>query len=1007
MSTIAPSSAADSTFVLTLLGGFQLARHDGTVLLAPSKPLALLAYLVCSRHRRASRAAVADLLWGDSADSQRRASLRQALFTLRTVLGTHLVISDGEWLEASAALGTDVDRFLGALETKQYATAVAAYGGDFVPSFAAPGAAEFERWTDLERLRLRGAFLAASVQHLQDVTAQGDTIRALALTQRLVELVPHDDDMWRRRFDALSLAGEVGQMMLEIASWRATRAVEGTSLHPSLERHVAQLVGTRGRSAAGTDPVRAPDVIPAEPEFQGRTDAFSALLAAWAAASSSAPQRFLVVGAPGMGKSRLLGELTRRVAQRRVQLVRITARQRERDDAFAFLADLVAQLVELPGAAGMAPSSAAVLAALVPRIAEEFSVTVEAASGLSSDLLLRRLRALGDLLAAVSEENPLIVLLDDVHWADDASIKVIDQAMQRVTHAAVLLVAASRRDIPELGCGDSGIVLRPLDRSEVQALITSIADLSLEETTEGMVDRIHAAAHGSPFAVLQLLRAAVACDALRITDRTWVVVSDRALLDICHEARTSVGRLRELSPAAREVLCLLVVADAPVEEPLLLALLEGEVSHSTTWLAELEREGLAVRDAGRRWVIAHALIADDLRVMLSPDERQRSARRLGEALLLAAREFPALRRAVRLLLDGGSLNTAVQGAVRWYVAQDTELFTPQEFVEALQGTGLQTEFEHRVGRRLRWRRNWWRQPAVVAAFSVVASVAVMAWYLGRPARLVLTGTLDPASVLDAEVPFEVPLTIEVHNRLGWRIQLRDGDTVRIETDRQAPALRGRTTAVLQGGTAQFDSLYPPPYKTRAVLRVVLPGVPPLVLPVQPKIDDVRVVDFLLNGRQRRDTADVVQVYPGDSITGSIRLRYTTQARMLLYVLAQTSTWRVPQEDTTTVRSLLAGVSDARVSIPIALKSPDREGEYWILFTQSAEPAAVWLLSGTNWRCQQPRWGDGNELAAQSAERLATGVRRGQISLPFDYCEAGLTRQERMLPLAGVRVIVKR
>jgi hypothetical protein len=73
----------------------------------------------------------------------------------------------------------------------------------------------------------------------------------------------------------------------------------------------------------------------------------------------------------------------------------------------------------------------------------------------------------------------------------------------------------------------------------------------------------------------------------------------------------------------------------------------------------------------------------------------------------------------------------------------------------------------------------------------------------------------------------------------------------------------------------------------------------------------------------------VNVHPGDSITGSVRLRYTTIGRGLLYVLAQTSTWREPREDTTTVRSLLAGVVDARLSVPLALRAPDREGDFWL------------------------------------------------------------------------------
>lgn len=1006
MSPQNPPSTAERPPIVTLLGDFQLAGSDGSGLLPPGKPLAVLAYLLCSRNRRASRSVVADLLWGDSTESQRRASLRQALFTLRNAVGSDAVVSDGEWLEVGAGFAVDVDAFLLAIESRQYGSAVAAYTGDFIPNFASPGAAEFERWADTERLRLRGAFLAAAVQHLRDLIAKGDTARALPLTLRLVELSPDDDEMWRRRFDVLSLAGEGGQMLLEVASLRATRIEEGLALAPSLERHIGQLVGSLARHAATTTDDPEPGSIPAVPEFQGRTDAFTALLAAWAAASAGVPQRFLVVGAPGMGKSRLLRELTRRVTQKRVQVVLVSAQQRERDDAFALLADLVSQLVTLPGAAGMAPSSAAVLAALVPRIAEEFSVAPETATTGSADLLLRRLRALADLIGAVAEENPLLLLLDDVHWADAASIKVIDHALQRVKRASLLLVATSRHDAPDLGFGESGIVLRPLDHNEVQSLIASIAEVPGDARARVLFEGMHTAAHGSPFEVLQLLRAAVGSGALRISDRAWIVANEDLLREICQEARTPLARLRDVSDDQREVLSLLAALDAPMDESLLLALLDG-TSASTVTLGDLEREGLAIRDAQRRWSIAHALIADDVRALLTPAQQQRSAKRLGTALLTAAREFPALRRAVRLLLEGSDVHAAIDGVVRWYVAQGAAAPDVEELIMALRGTRQHVEFELELRRRLRWRRAWWRQPAFVAVASVVFTLAIITWYLMAPVRLVLTSEIDPSAMVDETVPLEIPPRVEVQNRLGWVSRVRDGDTVHIVTDDSLAQMRGRTLAVIHDGVAEFDSLYPTRVNTRSSIRVQLDGLAPLKLPAPPSHDELRVVEFRLNGQLVRDSMGTVRVQPGDSIVGNVRLRYTTRARSLLYVLAQTTSWGVPRTDTLTVRSLLAGVVGARASVPMALVAPQREGTYWILFAQNAEPAAVWLLSGTNWRCQQPRWDDGNDIAAQPEPLLAASVARGEIPLLFDYCDATQYRELRPIALAGIRVEVRR
>jgi two-component SAPR family response regulator len=61
----------------------------------------------------------------------------------------------------AAAVEADRDEFLSAIERQQFAHAISLYRGDFFPDFAQPGAREFELWAELERQRLRSAFLRA------------------------------------------------------------------------------------------------------------------------------------------------------------------------------------------------------------------------------------------------------------------------------------------------------------------------------------------------------------------------------------------------------------------------------------------------------------------------------------------------------------------------------------------------------------------------------------------------------------------------------------------------------------------------------------------------------------------------------------------------------------------------------------------------------------------------------------------------------------------------------
>ena len=344
----------------------------------------------------------------------------------------------------------------------------------------------------------------------------------------------------------------------------------------------------------------------------------------------------------------------------------------------------------------------------------------------------------------------------------------------------------------------------------------------------------------------------------------------------------------------------------------------------------------------------------------------------------------------------------------WYTSQVPAPLTPQQFVDVTLGALDVPELRARILRRLNRKRAWWRHPTFVSAASVFVTGLLVAWYLLQPSQLVLISAIDPSMLHDDAVPFEVPIDVEVRNRLGWRTSLRDGDTLRASTDMGA-TMRGRVSAVVSNGRATFDSLYPPLMQaslSRATMRITASRLPPITLSGSLQRTGVQIVDFLVNGHLVRDSVGTIRVRPGEAITGTVRFRYTTRSRSLLYMLAQTTTWGRPEQDTLTVRSLLAGVVDARMSIGLDLRAPETPGDYWILWTQEAEPSGVWLLSGTNWRCRRPRWNDGNDLASFPDSTLAAAVRRGGLSVEFTYCEDREWREARPLPVAGIRVEVR-
>lgn len=995
---------AASPAILKLLGAFQLIVADGT-LVTPGKPLALLAFLACARNHRATRGLVADLLWSDSSETQRRGSLRQALFTLRLHLGQEALVSDGEWLELIVPLAVDSDEFVRAVEARDYRKAARAYAGDFIPNFAAPGAAEFERWADTERLRLRGAFVAAGVQHLRALVNDGALDEALDLSQRLVGAAPEDDEMWRRRLDVLSLAGRPGEVLLEVSTLRAQRAVDGRALDAPLEQYIGRLVGTTAPEKSLQEPTPADD-IPASPEFQGRSEVFTTLLAAWARAASGVPQRLLVIGSAGTGKTRLLQELERRMRPRRVQVVAVAARQRERDDSYALLADIVARLAALPGAAGVAPSTAAVLAGLVPRLADDFSVATISSPKDESDALVVRAHALVDLLTTVADESPLLILIDDLHWADVRSVGVLERALARVVKAPLLVIASSRHASPDLGSGEAHVTIGPLTVSDLSALMASIAEPERGKEFTHIVELLHVACGGTPFAALRLLRAALDAQLLRIVEGRWQFAGIDGFERLLENAAQPSGRLGRADADSLEILMLLELADGGIGVPIFQAVLSHADEVINERLANLEKLGLVVRNASGQWTLAHALVAEDVRAICDDAVRVRLARMLGAQFALDVTCLSSLRRALRLLIEGGSIAAARSLALRWYSGQKVMPFTPELFIESIRSVGGDDAFYRALYRAIRWRRSWWRKPPIVAAMAAVATSAVALFLAFQPDRVVNVSSMDIAAMLDPEYPYEVAPRFEIRNRLGLVSKWKDGDTARIQLVNRTHALRGRDFTVIRDGVAEFDSLYPPTNNHRGPVNVTVRGLRPLAIAMPFAQQELRIVSGVVNGVRFRDSLPTIRVRRGTTVVGALQLQYSTVSRDIVYALAQTHTWGSPERDTLTVRTLLAGVQNARMTTPFLVPAPSKDGDYWILWTQTSEPTSTWILSGTNWRCGKPKWGDGNDLAAQPDSALLRAVAQQFIVLPFKYCRyQGSYVERRILPLVGLRIKV--
>ena len=339
------------------------------------------------------------------------------------------------------------------------------------------------------------------------------------------------------------------------------------------------------------------------PEFVGRERELAGLSTAFERAADGRPAVALVAGESGVGKTRLVAELA---ARARAQGGRVlTGDCVDLGDGELAYAPIVSALRGLD--AGELGGAAAGLAPLLPQLDAEAGVESALSQGRVFELLLA-------LLGRLAEAQPLVLVFEDVHWADRSSRDFLAFFVRNARHQRVLLVATYRTDelhrrhplralVAEAERAPivERVGLERFTREEIVAQLTGI----LGRRPEGrLVDELFARAEGNPFFTEELAAAATG-------ERLPANVADALML-----------RVEALSPAAQAVLRLAAVAGPRVSHGLLerasglapdelVAGLREAVAHNIV-LADPETDAYGFR---------HALMREALADDLLPGER--------------------------------------------------------------------------------------------------------------------------------------------------------------------------------------------------------------------------------------------------------------------------------------------------------------------------------------------------------------------------------------------------
>ncbi len=738
------TDADAATLHLRTLGDSQLLRRRGecdeVLLHGANKALALFTYLACAPGRGATREHLQDLLWERQGPERAQGALRTYLWKLRTILGANAIIGD-EYVVLAVACEVDRDQLVEAADRGDAGSVVAMYSGDFFPAFTQPDSPQFDLWVQSERLRLRGIFSRCAERVVGAAVDSGRFRDALMIARKLRDSDPMDESGWRPLLSVLVASGDSINAANEASVLERLLAADERVPQPatvSMLKSVARMT----RTTPGAEDAQLTLVAP----LVARDREFAILTTSWARARTQTFGHVHVRAPAGMGKSRLLDDFAARLRHDRSTVARARADMGRRDLPYAFIGAVVADLAGRRGAKGLSPGSAKALLAIDPALSAHFAGDPDSSTG--DEALRRRTLAFAELLAAVSEEQPFALILDDLQWADAASCAVLAASMSSAEKTPYLLVTAGREGLSPLfsSLESATIVLSPLDVDAVTELVQSLAALPETAWAQGFPQLLQRTTTGVPLHVLDALTLAMERGVLVREGQCWHSSIPAHLEQLLSDGATLPRRVESLSDAEHTVLLVLSVAGEPCERQRLRDVTRsapGALDHS---LALLERAGYlssadgllrVAHDAIAEAILAHspedtiAGVHADLAMSMMSESRKQSG---PQALLILRSALMHAWRAdavdvLRLVFDAYVLRVRKQGDARSLDLIAGDVLNSFD-APAARAKLIALSSPQQIGIRSAARR--WRSLAGAGAIAIVASLSG-AWFATRQA----------------------------------------------------------------------------------------------------------------------------------------------------------------------------------------------------------------------------------------------------------------------------------
>jgi DNA-binding SARP family transcriptional activator/predicted ATPase len=642
-----------SVWSIQVLGGLRL-TYEGRVVTTvnTNRQQALLAYLALHTGVLQSREHLASIFWPDSTDSQARTNLRQLLHHLRSALpdGGQFIEADSQnilWrstadvaidaadFEKAAARAEDAARLGDALSLKStLEEAARLYAGDLMPSL-------YDEWAEIERRRLRQKYSDVLVQLTSTLDQASEWSAAIPYAERLLSL----DTLCETSY----------QTLMRLHSLNGDRAAALQIYHQCatvLRRELDTEPGPATRQLR--DQVTKQDIVTPDKSVLstksesthlaliGRQQEFNKLLDAWKSAAQGHAYFVLVKGESGIGKTRLVEELSMWISRRGVSTVYARCYEAEGRLAYAPVADWLRSPVYQSVLANLPAPQLSECVRVLPELLvqhPDLPVPPPMSEGWQRHYFFEALAR-----TILMGPRPVMLFIDDLQWCDQETTEWLHYLV-RLEPDAPLLVAGTARienwnerqalpllfhDLNRLGCSME-ISLEALSSKETASLATQVSDKQLDKE---VIAELYRETQGNPLFVIESVRAGLPAS----SGQSWISSKSEA-----DEASKSVvlppkvhailrSRLTQLSTAGQDLTSLAACIGRAFTADLLSAASHADEDTFVTLLDEIWQRRIITLQSDDLYDFSHDKLREVAYDELSPARRKLYHRRIAEAI---------------------------------------------------------------------------------------------------------------------------------------------------------------------------------------------------------------------------------------------------------------------------------------------------------------------------------------------------------------------------------------